>query len=133
VQDIYYPGDEVAVRLHFQHSGNIERIEAIFAHTEVPSLPTVEFTETRRNPEIYRRPSASDLMAVSEAYLTAEIQPDTRAGTYRCASLVTTLYGGRKIEFATRPGFTFQVAGQPQDAPAIITFEPISVGEAYRF
>ncbi len=133
MQNIYYPGDEIAIRMQFQHNGNIERIEATFVHKDVPAYPTVELTETRKNPEVYRRPSMDDLTAVNYAYLSAEIQSEVQAGIYRCASLLATLYGGREVEFATKPSFTFEVAEQPQQAPSLMNFEPVALEEADGF
>lgn len=119
----YFAGDEIRVPARFRHQANITRVDALFSNEAEGGRETVEFWEKRyENPPVYRA-DKSALVTESTAVLYAEIPADLPAGVYNCVRLTATTGGGKELEFARLPRFTFEVTPEPANAPQLESFE----------
>lgn len=115
----FMAGDEILLEISFQHTANIERVEAVFAQ-ENAADSQVEFYESRYddNPDVYRR-SPGDLTTRHLAKLRGDITNEHFPGTYRCVSLGVVTSGEARLAFSRLPDLTFEVLPEPVQAPAL--------------
>ncbi len=114
----FMTGDEIQLEISFQHTANIERVEAVFAQ-ENAADGQVEFYESRYdNPDVHRR-SPGDLTTRHLAMLQGDITNKHFPGTYRCVSLDVVTSGGARLAFSRLPDLTFEVLPEPVQAPAL--------------
>jgi hypothetical protein len=114
------PGDEIQLEISFQHTANIDRVEAVFAQENVADSQVL-FSESRNdNPDVHRR-SPGDLTTRHLAKLRGDIEDENEhfPGIYRCVSLDVFTYGGARLAFSRLPDLTFEVLPEPVQAPEL--------------
>ncbi len=120
-------GDEISIRMEFQHNANISGIEAMFSR--VGDGGEIEFYVTRNNnPSVFRR-APGELTTQHVAVLVADVGEDDFPGVYQCSALKATTAGGSEIHFSQLPDFAFEVVQEPKGPPELQSFrhsdEPI--------
>ena len=114
----FMPGDEIQLEISFQHTANIERVEAVFAQ-ENAADGQVSFSEARYDhPDVHRR-SPGDLTTRHLAKLRGDIENEHFPGTYRCVSLGVVTSGEARLAFSRLPDLTFEVLPEPVQAPVL--------------
>lgn len=112
-------GDTIEVEVSFQHSANVERVEATFVNPKAPNgSEGVEFHETHDSLRLHLR-ERGGLTTDHTARLQADIGPEHVPGTYRCASCTVVTAGGKEHSFSRFPHFRFEVVPEPEAQPVM--------------
>ena len=114
-------GDEISIRMEFQHNANVSAIEATFSL--VGGGSEIKFYEARDNPSIFRR-NPGELTTQHVAELVADVGDGDPPGVYQCSTLSATTAGGSEIQFSRLPDFAFEVVQEPKGSPELQSFRP---------
>ncbi len=115
----FMAGDEILLEISFQHTANIDRVEAVFAQENAADSPVL-FSESRHDDPGHRR-SPGDLTTRHLAELYGDIEDENEhfPGIYRCVSLDVVTSGGARLAFSRLPDLTFEVLPEPVQAPEL--------------